>query len=110
MLEARKAKAQAQLEDKQKRDEILKKEEEKLKAIVAEKIVKKAINIKKRHQTKKDIIATVLEDSESEADEPVPEKKAPIERVKKSTPKPAPPVIQEKPSPPVPQKPVIKFY
>ena len=65
MLSARKTKAEMQLNERANRDEKHREEEARLRELVTERIVKKAINIKKKRQTKQDIIEKVLDSGDS---------------------------------------------
>ena len=113
MQEGRKQKQKIQLEEREKRQNEEKEELERLRKIVEEKIVKKAVNIKKKHHTKKEIISILDEDTSTDNDDvlekprqkPKPKtKQEPVLPIEKPEPKPPilfPPKATIQPQPPV---------
>jgi hypothetical protein len=69
------------------REEKKAEEEENIRKKVEDKIVKKAINIKKKHVTKKEILERILDESSEEDSEPekIERKRAPIAKKKPKT-------------------------
>jgi hypothetical protein len=84
MLAAKELKRKEMEELRRLREEKKAEEEEKMRKKVEDKIVKKAINIKKKHVTKKEILERILEETDSEPDsEPEKiERKRPIAKKK----------------------------
>lgn len=71
MLEARESKGRMQLDERAKREEKQQRDEENLKQLVTERIVKKAINSKKERISKPEIIEKILNSESSSEDDTV---------------------------------------
>lgn len=91
MLEARENKGRMQLDERAKREEKQREEEENLKQLVTEKIVKKAINIKKKRHSKQEIIEKILNSESSSEEEDVTQRLEKQPCHKKITPPPLDP-------------------